>query len=68
MKKKPEESRLREDRVAPSTYQSSKAELEEEFDVPDWSLDQMRENLLGAIRLAEDRNEPEKLWWCEREH
>ena len=57
MRKKSDKS-PREVRVAPSTYQPSKAELEEEFDMPGWSRDQVRENLLGPVRLVEDADAP----------
>lgn len=54
----PEKPPLREVRVAPPTYQPSKAELEEEFDMPGWTLGQMRENLLTPVKLVEDEREP----------
>ena len=58
MKRRPKEQKLRKVRVKPATYQPSKAELEEEFDMPRWSLDQMRENLLGPVNLVHDENGP----------
>ena len=61
MKKKSEKAQPREVRVAPSTYQPSRAELREEFDMPGWSLDQMRKNLLGPVKLVQDENEPASL-------
>ena len=48
----------REVRVARATYQPSRAELREEFDMPGWSFDQMRENLLGPVRLVADKDRP----------
>ena len=53
---KTERPEPREIRIAPTPYQPSKAE--EEFDMPGWSLDQMRENLLGPVKLVHDENEP----------
>ena len=55
---KTERPEPREIRIAPTPYQPSKAEVEEEFDMPGWSLDQMRENLLGPVKLVHDENEP----------
>ena len=54
MKKKRTKPQPREVRVASSTHQPSKAELEETFDMPGWTTEQMRENLLGPIKLVED--------------
>ena len=43
-------------RVKPATYQPSKAELEEEFDMPGWSPVQLRENVLRPIKIVDDEN------------
>ena len=32
--------------MKPSSYQPTKAEMEEEFDMPGWSLDQVRETFM----------------------
>jgi len=56
MKKKPEKPQPREVRVKPATYQPSKAELEEEFDMPGWSPSQLRKNVLGPVKLVADEN------------
>lgn len=48
----------REINLVPTPYQPSKAELEEEFDMPGWSLDQMRENLLGPVKIVHDESGP----------
>ena len=54
--KKSEKRQPREVRVKPATYQPSRAELREGFDMPGWSLDQMRERLLGPVKLVQDEN------------
>ena len=56
MKKKPAKPQPREVRVKPATYQPSKAELEEEFDMPGWTPGQLRKNVLGPVKLVEDEN------------
>ena len=56
MKGKPKQPQPREVRVRPRTYQPSKAELEEEFDMPGWSPSQLRKNVLGPVSLVEDEN------------
>ena len=58
MKRRSKKAAPREVRVAPATYQPSRAELREEFDMPGWSFDRTRENLLGPVRLVDDENEP----------
>ena len=35
--------------MKPSSYQPSKAELEEEIDMPGWSFDQVREDFLRSF-------------------
>ena len=39
--------------LKPSSYQPSKAEMEEEIDMPGWSLDQVRETFMRPF-VAED--------------
>ena len=56
MIKKIENPPLREVRVKPATYQPSKAELEEEFDMPGWTPAQLRSKVLGPVRLVEDES------------
>lgn len=56
--KKPAKLQQREVRVKPATHQPTRKELREEFDMPGWSLDQLRQNALGLVKLVEDEDVP----------
>jgi hypothetical protein len=45
-------------RVKPATYQPTWKELEEEFDMPGWSLEELREKVLGPVKLVDDEGVP----------
>lgn len=54
---RPEQTETREMRVA-RDLPAARKELREEFDMPGYSLDQMRKNVLGPVKLLEDEDAP----------
>ena len=58
MSKQPKEPQPREVKVVPATYQPSRAELREEFDMPGWSMKRVRDTLLRPVKLVRDDGEP----------
>lgn len=41
--------------LKPSDYQQSKAEMEEEIDMPGWSLDKVRETFMQPYRKCDSK-------------